>query len=63
MCKDLWKLLHDIYTSVLTECNYESISYMPYLTIREMPCITHHVQDVSVVTCLIPNGHIYTSDL
>jgi hypothetical protein len=53
MCKDLLKLLHDIYTSVLTEWNYESISYKPYLTTR----------DASVVTCLIRNGQIYTSDL
>jgi hypothetical protein len=63
MCKDLWKLLHDIYTSVLTEWNNESISYKPYLTKREMPRITHHVSEVSVVTCLIRNGHIYTIDL
>jgi hypothetical protein len=63
MCKDLWKLLHDIYTSVLTEWNYESISYKPCLTTREMPRITHFVYDVSVVTCLIRNGHIYTSNL
>jgi hypothetical protein len=63
MCKDLWKLLHDISTSVLTEWNYESISYRPYLTRREMPRITHHGSEVSVVTCLIRNGHIYTSDL
>jgi hypothetical protein len=43
MCKDLWKLLLDIYTSVLTEWNYESISYKPYVTAHEMPRITHHV--------------------
>jgi hypothetical protein len=49
MCKDLWKLVHDIYTSVLTEWNYESISYKPYLTRREIPRITHHVSGVSVV--------------
>jgi hypothetical protein len=58
MCKDLWKLLHDNYTSVLSEWNYESISYKLYLTRREMPRITHHVSEVSVVTCLIRNGHI-----
>jgi hypothetical protein len=63
MCKDLWKLLHDIYISVLTERTYESIIYKPYLTRREMPRITHHVSDVSVVTCLIRNGQIFTSDL
>jgi hypothetical protein len=63
VCKDLWKLLHDIYTSVLTEWNYDSISYKPYLTRREMLRITHHVSEVSVVTCLILNGHIYISDL
>jgi hypothetical protein len=27
MCKDLWKLLHDINTSVLNEWNHERISY------------------------------------
>jgi hypothetical protein len=43
MCKDLWKLLHDINTSVLTEWNYERISYKPYVTTREIPRITHHV--------------------
>jgi hypothetical protein len=42
-CKDLWKLLHDIYTSVLTEWNYENNSYKPYLTTREMPRITLRV--------------------
>jgi hypothetical protein len=63
MCKDLWKLLHDIYTSVLTEWNYESISYKPYLTRREMRRITHHVSDVSVVTCITCNGHVYTSNV
>jgi hypothetical protein len=60
MCKELWKLLHDIYTSELPERTYESISYKPYLTRREMPHITHHVSDVSVVTCLICNGQIFT---
>jgi hypothetical protein len=50
MCKDLWKLLHDNYHSVLTEWDYESIRYKPYLTRREMPRITQHVSDVSVVT-------------
>jgi hypothetical protein len=63
MCKNLWKLLHDIYTLVLTEWNYESISYNPYLTRREMPRITHHVSDVSVVTCLKRNGQIFASDV
>jgi hypothetical protein len=43
MCKDLWKLLHDINTSVLTEWKYERISYKPYVTTREIPRITHHV--------------------
>jgi hypothetical protein len=43
MCKDLWKLLHDINTSVLTEWNYERISYKLYVTTREIPRITHHV--------------------
>jgi hypothetical protein len=43
MCKDLWKLLHDINTSVLTEWNYERISYKPYVTTREIPRITHHL--------------------
>jgi hypothetical protein len=43
MCKDLWKLLHDINTSMLTEWNYERISYKPYVTTREIPRITHHV--------------------
>jgi hypothetical protein len=51
MCKDLWKLFHDINTSVLTdidtsvlnEWNYERISYKPYVTTREIPRITHHV--------------------
>jgi hypothetical protein len=63
MRKDLWELLHDIYTSVLTEWTYESITYKLYLTRREMPRITHHVSDVSVVTCLMCNGHVYTSNL
>jgi hypothetical protein len=63
MCKDLWKLLHDIYTSVQTEWNYESVSHKPYLTRREMPSITHHVSEVSVDTCLKRNGHIRNSDL
>jgi hypothetical protein len=61
MCKELWKLLHDIYTSVLTEWNYESISYN--LTRREMPRITHHMSDVSDVTCLIRNVQIYTRNV
>jgi hypothetical protein len=50
LCKDLWKLFHDINTSVLsdintsvlTEWNYERISYKPYVTTREIPRITHH---------------------
>jgi hypothetical protein len=63
MCKDLWKLLHDIHTSVLTEWNNESISHKPYLTRRKTPRITHHVSEVSVVTCLIRNDHVYTSDV
>jgi hypothetical protein len=76
MCKDLWELLHDIYTSVLTwkllhdintsvltEWNYESISYKPYLTRSEMPRITQHVSDVSVVTCLKRNGQIFACDV
>jgi hypothetical protein len=63
MCKDLSKPLHDIRTSVLTEWDYESIGYKSYLTRREMPRITHHVSDVSVVTCLICNGQIVTSDV
>jgi hypothetical protein len=63
MCKGLWKLLHNICTSVLTEWNNESISYKPYLTRRETPRITHHVSEVSVVTFLIRNDHIYTIDL
>jgi hypothetical protein len=41
ICKDLWKLLHDINTSVLTEWNYERISYKPYVTKREIPRINH----------------------
>jgi hypothetical protein len=61
MCKDLWKLLRDIYTSVLTEWKYESISYKPYITRREMPSITHHVSDISVVACLKRIGQIFTS--
>jgi hypothetical protein len=43
MCKDLWKLLHDIYILVITEWNYESISYKPYITTSEITRITHHV--------------------
>jgi RNase H-like domain found in reverse transcriptase len=51
ICKDLWKILHDIKTSVstdintsvLTEWNYERNSYKPYVTTREIPRITHHV--------------------
>jgi hypothetical protein len=43
MSKDFWKLLHDIHTSVLTEWNYERISYNPYVAKREMPRIIHHV--------------------
>jgi hypothetical protein len=39
MCKDLLKLLHDIYTSVLTEWNYEIIGHKPYLTGRDIPRI------------------------
>ena len=52
--------MHDINTSVLTEWNYERISYKPYVTTREILRITHHVQNVSVVTCLTCNGHICT---
>jgi hypothetical protein len=43
MCKDLWKLLHDINTSVLTKWNDERISYKPHVITREIPRITHHV--------------------
>jgi hypothetical protein len=63
MCKDLWKLLQDIFTSILTEWNFESISYKPFLTRREMPRIVIHVSDVSVVTCLKRNGQIFASDV
>jgi hypothetical protein len=36
LCTDLWKILHDNNNSVLTEWNYERISYKPYVTTREV---------------------------
>jgi hypothetical protein len=61
MCKDLQKLLHDVYTSMVAEWNYEIIGYKPKVNTPEMPRIRHHFKYVSIVTCMMGNGHVFTN--